>query len=613
MKYIEISGAENYRTVPFWFAVEEYVAKHWLDDDYFVMWQVDPCVMVGRNQLIDNEVNVDFCRQNNIAITRRKSGGGCIYSDSGCILFSYINRASDVASTFERHMRDTARTLEAIGINASLSGRNDLLVDGKKVAGAAIYRCANRVIMHNSLLFSTDFATMQQAITPSRAKLQSKGVVSVSQRVGNVADHTSMPINAYIAEARRVLCGEAARRITDSELQAIKEIEKNIASDAFIYGSNPSYSIVRKARLEGVGTIEASVELHNNAVQATNFTGDYFLLGDIDGELFAPMKGSLFTREAITHALEGVCLDSIIRGLTLKGLLDLLFPAEKMPSSPQRKPVWLKMQAPVGEAYQTTKRIISEHNLHTICQSGLCPNRAECWRNSTATFMIGGDICTRRCRFCNTLTGRPHPLDPDEPARVAESIRLMGLHYAVITSVDRDDLPDLGANHWAHTVQKVREVCPKTKVEVLIPDFQGRHELIDVILKAAPDVVGHNMETTARLTPSVRSVAKYEQSLDVLSYIEMCGFNSKTGFMLGLGETDDEVLQLLKDVRATGCRRITIGQYLQPTHNHLPVARYYTPEEFARYRVKAIELGFTHAVSGPLVRSSYHAEQGENG
>ena len=604
MKYIEIDNASQHRTVPFWFAVEEYVARHWTDDDYFMVWQVDPCVMVGRNQLVDNVVNIDFCHTNHIAITRRKSGGGCIYSDSGCLLFSYINRAADAASIFAQRMRDTALTLEAIGVEAELSGRNDLMVGGRKVGGAAIYRCANRAIMHNSLLFDTDFEQMQRAITPSHAKLQSKGVASVSQRVGNVAEHTALDIETYAAEARRVLCGSEARRMTEQELHEVSNLERIIASDEFIYGCNPKYSIVRKARLEGVGTIEASIELKNNKVQAINFTGDYFLLSDIDTELFAHIKGVEFNREPMAQALQGVALGNIVRGLEDEALLDLLFPQK-----PLRKPHWLKMQAPSGEAYQATERIIREHGLHTICRSGLCPNRAECWRNSTATFMIGGDICTRRCRFCNTLTGRPHPLDPDEPTRVAESVRLMGLHYAVITSVDRDDLPDLGAAHWAASVRKVHEVCPRTRIEVLIPDFQGRTMLIDTVLQAKPNVVGHNMETTRRLTPTVRSVARYEQSLDVLRYIEERGFASKTGFMLGLGETDDEIMELLRDIRSTGCKRLTIGQYLQPTHNHLPVQRYYTPDEFNRLRVKAIEMGFTHAVSGPLVRSSYHAEQ----
>ena len=604
MQYIEVENAASHRNTSFWFAVEEYAARHW-QGEYFVVWQVDPCVMVGRNQLIDNEVNVDWCRDNGVAVWRRKSGGGCIYSDEGCLLMSYINNGGDAADIFRRRMEDTVRTLEAAGVGATLSGRNDIMVQGRKVAGAAIYRCGERVIMHDSLLFNTDFDRMERAITPSRAKLHSKGVQSVSQRVGNVGDFTSLSLADYAALSRRVICGDAVRRLIPEEMAEVEKLEQQIGSERFIYGCNPRHSIVRRARLDGVGTIEASVELRNNTVQAIDFTGDFFVLGDIDTEICARLKGVDFGREAVHEALASVRLSEVIRGLDAEGLLSLLFGDSELP---QRKPLWLKSQPPSGEDYLRTEGIIRRHNLNTICRSGRCPNRAECWKLGTATFMIGGDVCTRKCRFCNTKTGRPAPLDDGEPMRVAESIRLMNLRYAVITSVDRDDVEDLGASHWAETIRRVKELCPATKVEALIPDFQGRTQLIDAVLEAEPDVVGHNMETVRKLTPTVRSVARYEQSLDVLRHIESRGFESKTGFMLGLGESDEEVEQLLRDIRDTGCRRLTIGQYLRPTTAHLPVVRYYTPEEFADWRDRALRLGFTHAVSGPLVRSSYHAD-----
>ncbi|MBQ9639853.1 MAG: lipoyl synthase [Bacteroidales bacterium] len=602
MKYIEFHKDYGLRGVPFWFAVEEYVARHWTDDDYFLIWQVAPCVMVGRNQLIDNEVNVEYCRQHHIAITRRKSGGGCIYSDEGCLLFSYIVREHDAAVVFERRMQDTARTLRAAGLEVELSGRNDILVQGRKVAGAAFYRCGTSNVMHNSLLFSSNFDHMQRAITPSKAKLQSKGVESVSQRVGNVGDYTSMDIASFRVLARRTLCSNAARVLTEEDMTQVLQIEQQLASDEFIFGSNPKYSVVRKARIDGVGTLEARIELRNDVVRALNFTGDFFLLGDIDGELIARLKGVKFSREAVGAVLMDVPVGRIVRGLTASELLDLLFGAV-------RKPSWLKSKYSTDQDFLSTQRLIRDQGLHTICQSGRCPNRAECWRNSTATFMIGGDVCTRHCRFCNTRTGRPAPLDADEPARVAESIRSMQLRYAVITSVDRDDLPDGGANHWAATIRKVHEMCAGTRVEVLIPDFGGDTSLLDIVLHEHPDVVGHNMETTRSLTPYVRSVATYDRSLGVLSYVEQQGYASKTGFMVGLGETEEEIHELLRDIHSTGCRRLTIGQYLQPTHAHLPVMKYYTPDEFAQMRRDALALGFEHVVSGPLVRSSYHADQ----
>ena len=274
-----------------------------------------------------------------------------------------------------------------------------------------------------------------------------------------------------------------------------------------------------------------------------------------------------------------------------------------------RKPDWLKISLAANERYTETTRIVRDHCLHTICSSGLCPNRGECWGRGTATFLIGGDICTRSCRFCNTPTGRPRPLDPGEPAHVAESVRLMKLRHAVITSVDRDDLPDLGAAHWAETIRQIRRLNPNTTIEVLIPDFQGRHELMQTVIDARPDIIGHNMETVRRITPLVRSAARYGTSLDVIRQVSASGITSKSGIMVGLGETTAEVEELMDDLRRADCRILTIGQYLQPTRQHYPVTEYVTPEQFERY--KAIGLGkrFEQVESGPLVRSSYHADK----
>lgn len=251
--------------------------------------------------------------------------------------------------------------------------------------------------------------------------------------------------------------------------------------------------------------------------------------------------------------------------------------------------------------------------MNTICHSGNCPNMGECWARGTATFMIAGDICTRSCKFCNTKTGKPLPLDPDEPRRVAESVKALNLKYAVITSVDRDDLPDQGAEHWVQTIRHIRKACPNTGVEVLIPDFQGKTELVDKVCAAGATVVAHNMETVRRLTPSVRSAAKYDVSLGVLQRIAQNGIPAKTGIMLGLGETPEEILQLMDDLIAINCRILTLGQYLQPTRKHLPVQEYVHPDTFARYKQIALDKGFKHVESGPLVRSSYHAEKVNEG
>lgn len=274
-----------------------------------------------------------------------------------------------------------------------------------------------------------------------------------------------------------------------------------------------------------------------------------------------------------------------------------------------RKPEWLKISIGANERYTETKRIVESHCLHTICSSGRCPNMGECWGKGTATFMIAGDICTRSCKFCNTQTGRPLPLDPDEPAHVAESIALMKLSHAVITSVDRDDLPDLGVAHWAQTIREIKRLNPETTTEVLIPDFQGRKELIDQVIKACPEIISHNMETVKRISPQVRSAANYHTSLEVIRQIAESGITAKSGIMVGLGETPAEVEELMDDLISVGCKILTIGQYLQPTHKHFPVAAYITPEQFAVYKETGLKKGFEQVESAPLVRSSYHAEK----
>ncbi len=274
-----------------------------------------------------------------------------------------------------------------------------------------------------------------------------------------------------------------------------------------------------------------------------------------------------------------------------------------------KKPDWLKIRLRGNEHFTQTKRIVESHCLHTICTSGKCPNMGECWSRGTATFMIGGEICTRSCRFCNTLTGKPLPLDEKEPDHVAESVRLMQLKHAVITSVDRDDLPDLGASHWAKTIMRIKEVNPETTLEVLIPDFQGRLDLVDLVVAAKPEIISHNMETVRRITPDVRSAARYDTSLSVLRRIAEQGVVAKTGIMVGLGETEEEVYQLMDDVLETGASVLTIGQYLQPSRKNIPVSEYVHPDQFEKYRQIALGKGFKHVESAPLVRSSYHAEK----
>ncbi|MBN1820851.1 MAG: lipoyl synthase [Prolixibacteraceae bacterium] len=274
----------------------------------------------------------------------------------------------------------------------------------------------------------------------------------------------------------------------------------------------------------------------------------------------------------------------------------------------QRLPRWMKMKLPKGANYSKVKNLVETHGLHTICTSGNCPNIGECWNRGTATFMILGDICTRNCKFCGVKNGKPLPPENSEPDRIAGSVKIMGLKHCVITSVDRDDLPDLGASHWATTIRAVKNINPETKIEVLIPDFQGKNELIQKVTDSGPDVISHNLETVERLTPEIRSAAKYRRSLDVLKYISGSGNIAKSGIMLGLGETRDEVLKTMDDLLEAGCSVMTIGQYLAPTLIHIPVKEYIHPDVFQEYKETGIKKGFAFVESHPLVRSSYRAE-----
>lgn len=280
-----------------------------------------------------------------------------------------------------------------------------------------------------------------------------------------------------------------------------------------------------------------------------------------------------------------------------------------MACSSRRKPEWLKIKLPKGQLSVDVLNIVRGHNLHTICTSGMCPNQGECWGCGTATFMICGNVCTRACKFCNVTTGHPQPLDPQEPDNIANSVKLLKLRHAVITSVDRDDIPDLGASHWVKVIEAVKRENPDTTMEVLIPDFQGHSELVQQVIDAHPEVISHNLETVRRLSDQVRSRAKYDISLNVIRQIAASGIVAKSGVMLGLGETREEVIETMDDLRAVGCNVMTIGQYLQPSAKNIEVKEYVTPEQFDEYHKIGIEKGFAHVESGPLVRSSYHAER----
>ncbi|MDG1346600.1 MAG: lipoyl synthase [Crocinitomicaceae bacterium] len=273
------------------------------------------------------------------------------------------------------------------------------------------------------------------------------------------------------------------------------------------------------------------------------------------------------------------------------------------------KPKWLRVKLPIGENYKKVRSLVDEHKLHTICESGSCPNMGECWGEGTATFMILGNICTRSCGFCAVQTGRPEDVDEFEPGKVAKSVQIMQVKHAVITSVDRDDLKDGGSLIWVQTVRAIRQQSPGTTMETLIPDFAGKWENLQNVIDVAPEIVSHNLETVRRLTKQVRIQAKYDRSLEVLFRLKKAGMRTKSGIMLGLGETEKEIIETMEDLRSVDCDVVTLGQYLQPSAKHLPIVEFITPEKFAEYKIIGQKMGFKYVESGPLVRSSYHAEK----
>ena len=284
-------------------------------------------------------------------------------------------------------------------------------------------------------------------------------------------------------------------------------------------------------------------------------------------------------------------------------------PEIKIKQNRRLKPDWLKTQIPGDGKYSEMLKLVKDNKLHTICESGKCPNIGECWGAGTATFMIGGNTCTRSCQFCNVATGKGEALDSLEPFKIAQSINIMGVKHAVVTSVDRDDLEDGGSEHWANTVESIRKFNPTTTLETLIPDFQGNTKQLDRVINVHPEVVSHNIETVERLSKQVRVQAKYDRSLFVLKYLTDRGMKTKSGIMCGMGETKEEIFQTLRDLRTSGVSIVTLGQYMQPTPRHLAVSEYIHPDTFLEYKNFGLELGFTYVESGPLVRSSYHAER----
>ncbi len=590
----------------FYFGLEEYLIKDYdYNSDIFLLWSVAPSVMIGRHQITNLEIDNDFVKDNNIHIVRRNSGGGAVYTDPGCLQFSFITSNKSHSNIFRGQVNNIVNAVNKLGINAEFTGRNDILANGKKFSGNAEYIYKNRMVMHGTILFNTDFANLVGSLTPDKSKLSSHAISSVKARVTNIGELLDMEIDEFYD----YMVSQIATSKIDYEtldIPKINEYSKKFYTDEWNYGKNPKYKISNKIKFDA-GNISVNVHIKNELVKDIKINGDFFSLKKII-DFENAFIGVKYNYESFLEVLKVIRVRKYIYKLQTSEFLELFFGKKKK----QRisKPDYLKID--MKNLNKETKKIrdlLKQHNLYSVCQEANCPNQLECFSNKTATFMILGNHCTRNCNFCDVSNAKPLKVDPNEPMNILKAVEVMDLSHLVITSVTRDDLKDYGSNQFVKCIEIVQKARPKTTIEVLIPDFMGDYESIKRVVDAEPDVINHNVETIERLYPGFRDRATYQRSLDLLKVAKELNPNilTKSGIMVGIGETIEEVLALMDDLRSVGCDIITIGQYLRPSMKHAEVKEYVSLETFDLYKKKGIEKGFRYTASGPLVRSSYQA------
>lgn len=606
-------------------ALEEYFLNH-TNKDVFILWRNRPSILIGRNQNTYSEINMDFVSQHHIDVVRRLSGGGTVFCDLGNLNFTFISTKSSSKSDFKTFATPVIQAINKLGANASFSGRNDITIDGLKVSGNAQYHTKNRLLHHGTLLYSGDLSNLAQALKTNQLKYQSKGIKSVASRVTNIINHidTQMDVldfkeflineikETYHIDTEYILSKEEESKVIDIMNSRYTRFEWN-------YKLNPHYTFTHDVK-HSFGLIHYQATITKGTIRSMTIEGDFFGKRSIDDLLpylhNTRLDASYLIQDLKNNHLTDLLLSEFISGMTLDTLKQDLLQLESrelfdnIPGDAKRKPTWLRRDIVSDTNSSQVKGIIKNFNLNTVCQEANCPNQMECYSKRTATFMILGRNCTRNCTFCNVTREKPDPIDIDEPTKVATAVHRLGLKYAVITSVTRDDLDDEGAEQFAKVTKAIKSRDSATYVELLIPDLSGREELIDIVLDASPDVLNHNIETVPRLYETVRPMALYKRSLSVIKYAKKHSphIQTKSGIMVGLGETTDEVIQVMKDLRDHQCDTLTIGQYLRPSKKHIPVVEYIHPKQFEWYKEIALSLGFKSVASGPLVRSSYMAE-----
>lgn len=602
MLYINTSS-NTHKSCDFYFGLEEYLIKDFeYEEDIFLIWNVQKTVMIGRHQITDVEIDNEYVKEHGIEIVRRNSGGGAVYTDPGCFQFSFITGKKHHSNIFETHVSKIVNAVKELGLDASFTGRNDILVNGKKFSGNAEYIYKDRMVIHGTILFNSNFDHLLGSLTPDKSKLTKHAISSVKARVINLSELTDMSIEEFHTHIVDYIKTDEIL-LNDLDQNNIIEYGKKFKTDEWNFGKNPKFKFTKQVKYDA-GNFLVNVKIKNNIVSDIKINGDYFSLKNIS-DLENALIGCEFTRKAFRLVLKEHSIKTYIYLLRTGEFLDIFFERRKI-----NKPDYLKIDLKdLNKETSKIRALLSQNNLHTVCQEASCPNQLECFSNKTATFMILGDTCTRNCRFCDVTNDKPKAIDKNEPKNIVKAIKLMGLKHVVITSVTRDDLPDFGSNHFVECINLIRKEAPNTTIEVLIPDFLGDYDAIKRVVDAKPDVINHNLETIRRLYDGFRDNADFDRSIQLLKRVKELNPNmlTKSGIMVGIGETPPEVLTLMDDLRAINCDIITVGQYLRPSKEHIEVTEYVTLEVFEYYKEQGKRKGFRYVASGPLVRSSYQA------
>ncbi len=605
MLYINTKNT-NHPSCSFYFGLEEYLIKDYKsDDDIFLLWSVNPTVMIGRHQITSVEIDQEYVDENNIEIVRRNSGGGAVYTDHGCLQFSFITDKKHHEDIFGSHVNKIITAVNSLGLNAKFTGRNDILVDGRKFSGNAEYIHKDKMVIHGTILFDSNLDHLIGSLTPDKSKLSKHAISSVKSRVINIGSMLDMNIDEFYDYIVDNINADEVDYET-LEHNKINEYGRKFLTHEWNYGKNPKYQYHNKLKFPA-GNITVDVEIKNNKVNNLIITGDYFSLKKIQ-DFENAFIGADFNRQSFLSITKSYKVREYFYKLKTREYLELFF-GEVERKRPV-KPDFLKIDmADLNKKTKEIKTLLKQNKLHTVCQEASCPNQLECFSNKTATFMILGANCSRNCRFCDVENGKLLPPDKNEPDNLVNAVKVMRLKHIVITSVTRDDLDDYGSSHFADVITKLKTEVPDTTIEVLIPDFMGDYESVKRVVDAEPDVINHNLETIRRLYKGFRDNADVDRSLDVLRIVKELNSDilTKSGIMVGIGETVEEVSSLMKELREVGCDIMTIGQYLQPSKEHVDVVEYVSLETYEKYKKIGKDLGFKYIAAGPMVRSSYQA------